>query len=335
MGESAPTPVLVVGTARGGTTWLTNLLAAHPQIVTPQHEAHWGAVECRMFQLARHAGDITDDRRFIEFVEMLASSDLFRLLGGQKQRLYATRRPHVYEIMLDLLDGFAREGGASHWVTKLDPEFLYYPAERAAFFSLLDARYPRVKVVGITREASAVLRSYLKMEGARSIHRLGAIKKRAALILECARYAVHMDAIEHLVTDRGGLMISFSDLKGDYAVLRRRLEQGLGLAFADQRPTNRYPANTSHIADRATDDPLRLERRLAELALIPAFRSARGAAVGMLRMRDATRPQRAPFDWRLLRLEHMRDSLEKELARTGQSGLSEILFDARSHGRRH
>ena len=321
---SSVTPIFVLGSARSGTTWLSNLLAAHPAIATAHHRVHWGSVESEMAQYARYAGDLREPGRLVRFVEVFASTDLFRLLEGDKARIYQRRPADAYDLLLDLFDDFAAARGASAWSTKLDPSLLYRPREQAAFLARLDARYPSIRWVGITRDVRGVVRSYLQMEGQRSIHALRAHAKAMATVLESGRYVVHNRAIAELLERRGGLALEFAELKADEAAARRRLSTYLGLDLTGVRSA--YPPNSSHGGRRAGDGVARAAW-VADRVLVPAFRRAPQVATALLHLRDRTRPPRAPFYWRLLQLEQMPDQLARELQDTGQTELHAALFE--------
>ena len=44
-----PRPIFVLGRHRSGTTWLSNVLAAFPEIYAPAHELHHGTHESAFF----------------------------------------------------------------------------------------------------------------------------------------------------------------------------------------------------------------------------------------------------------------------------------------------
>ena len=319
-----PVPILVLGSARSGTTWLGNLLAAHPDIAAPHHRVHWGSVESKMYSIAEWAGDLRDDRRFIQFVEVFASTDLFRLLEGDKERIYRERPTDLYQLMFDLFDQLAARRGARYWATKLDPPLLYRPRRLRAFLEALDRRYPDSRWVGIQRDARGVLRSYLQMEGERSIHRLSGTSKKLATMLESGRYVVHNRAIDELLRQRRGLKLTFAELREDEPAARERLSRHLGIDLAGV--VSPYPANSSHRTRQAPARSLEQAVWLAEKVYLPAFEGAPALGVALLRLRDLTRQRRAPFYWRLLQLEQQPERFARELRETGQTALHDAIF---------
>ncbi len=316
-------PIFVAGSARSGTTWLSNLLAAHPAIAAAHHRAHWGAIESEMYRHAQHAGDLRDEARFRRFLDAFATTDLFRALQGDKQDLERRRPTDMYQLMFELFDAHARRTGATHWTTKLDPALLYRPDELARFLGRLDARYARTEWIGIERDARDVVASYLEMEGQRSIHALPRHAKALATVLESGRYVIHNRGIDELVAQRGGLKLTFSDLRADERGVRRRLSEHLGLDLA--AVDTPYRPNSSH-GKRPPDPSTAYAAWVADRVLVPAFRRAPALATAVLRLRDRTRGARSPFYWRLLQLEQMPEQLARELLETGQDALHEALF---------
>ena len=77
-----PKPIFVVGKGRSGTTWLTNMLATHPDIAGVFNEdKNKGIKESRYFSdLYGRYGDLRNPTNLVEFIEILAVTDYFRLM---------------------------------------------------------------------------------------------------------------------------------------------------------------------------------------------------------------------------------------------------------------
>ncbi len=317
------TPIFVLGSARSGTTWLSNLLAAHPAIAAAQHVVHWGCLESEMYQYARHAGDLRDEGRFVRFLETFAATDLFRVLEGDKEKVYRTRPTDMYDLLFGLFDDFALRHGTSFWTTKLDPALLYRPTDLEHFMDRLTRRYRGAKWIGITRGAHAVVASYLRMESRRSIRGLGRHVKALATVLEAGRYVAHNRGMDELLASRRGLRLSFEELRADEAAVRARLSSYLGLDLSPARSA--YLPNTSH-RDGRPDATTEVAARIADRVLVPAFQRAPGLARGIVRLRDLSRGDHSPFYWRVQQLERSPEALQRELEQTGQTALRRALF---------
>lgn len=325
------TPILVLGSARNGTTWLSNILACHPEIAGTHHRVHWGTDESEIYRSSKFAGDLRDDHRFIQFLEAYACSDYFRLARGAKEEFYRNRPASFEEFFLQLMDRFAEKEGVTYWTTKLDPMYYVDIEALQGFLSRLEERYGAYKLVAIKREFPAVLRSYLNRQGLRPIYGLSSWKKRSAIVVESARYALDYHEIGNLINARHGLYFDYEDFKKNHDRCLAQLAEYLGLDFLSADSRNAYPANSSfrHMASSAFPTA---SAWVAARLLQPAFSDAPGVARAVLRLREAMRGAPCPFEWRLHRLEHMPDSLAEELRRTGQAGLHELLFGSGDEG---
>jgi len=66
------TPIFILGGARNGTTWLCNTLGNHSEIASVRHVLHHGFHESSIFRKKQFFGDIKNDKKFIEFIEVFA-----------------------------------------------------------------------------------------------------------------------------------------------------------------------------------------------------------------------------------------------------------------------
>ncbi len=63
--------IFVIGRHRSGTTWVTNLIASHPKIFTPEHQKHQGQDESAFFSSVVpycHMGSAETDRLAISTI---------------------------------------------------------------------------------------------------------------------------------------------------------------------------------------------------------------------------------------------------------------------------
>ena len=323
---SSITPIFVLGSARNGTTWLGNLLCAHPQIAGAHHQVHWGQQESNLLACLRYAGDLTDDRRFIRFLELFASSDYFQLVGGEKERFYRQRPRHFFDFYLQLMDRFAQQRKTPFWVTKLDPRFFTNPQELQLFLGKLERRYQKTRWISVKRPFPQVLSSYLNMEGRQSIHQLSFFKKHLAVCMESARYPYHYRAIDQLIRRQDGLALDFESLKKAHEETLNQIGSYLGLDQPQAMKNNPYRANSSYLKQRSDRSVSPVVAGLANRVMHPFFRAFPFLAKGLLRMRDRSKKGACPYYWRLLRLKHMPERFKAELQATGQTALHDLLF---------
>lgn len=83
-------PLFILGKQRSGTTWLSNQLSQHSQISAAQNDHHGGVHESAYFShVAGRYGDLSQKTNYVEFVEVMAVSDMMKILGVDKEFLYS------------------------------------------------------------------------------------------------------------------------------------------------------------------------------------------------------------------------------------------------------
>ena len=322
-----PKPVFVLGSGRGGTTWLANILCRHPQIVGAEHKAHWGIHESKILEHALYWGDISDDANFIRFLELYSSGDFFRLVGGDKDYLYRNRPRSFFEFFLTLMDEFAQREGAVYWTTRLDPTFYYHPRELAEFMSLLERRSDECRFIGIKRDYDSVLKSYLHVPGKGHQRRMAPLVRQIAILLESARYVVHYRRIEQIITANSGLLLSFSDLRDDLEATTHRITDYLDLEYSSEMLQRKYKPNTSFLREGERAKAIsQFDLFIGSNLFVRLFSTFPGIGANVIRLRDWARGNKCPLLWHVLRLEYMRESFGKELKRTGDIGKYRALF---------
>lgn len=322
-------PIFLLGSARNGTTWLFNILCRHPQVVGAQHEAHWGMHESRLYRHMQYWGDLSDDRAFIRFLELYSSGDYFRLVEGEKDYFYRNRPQDFLSTFFTLMDRYVEKNNVTYWITKLDPHLFYREAELDEFIARARERYGQAcKFVGIKRDLAQVLRSYIKMQGRASQRRSAPIVRQLATWLGTARYAVHYRMIECLLEDQGGLMVDFGELVQDREMVSRRMTEYLGIDYSSDLLHDEFRPNSSLAGITNLRSLSRPELFVAIRLLFPFFSKMLPiSGVYTLKLRDWMKRQECPVYWRLLRLDFMPQAFERELLRTGDLGLRDLLFD--------
>jgi len=320
-------PIFIMGSARNGTTWLGNSLCAHPEVVGAQHVVHWGQKESKIYSCWKYAGDLTDDYKFIQFIELYSSTDYFQLVDGDKEFFYRNRPKNFFDLYLTLMDQYAMKQNVRYWVTKLDPRFYEHPRDFKLFLGHLEERYPLCRFVGIRRAFSQVLRSYLGMEGQNSIHKMTSPQKHLAALLESARYVIHYKGISEVIAEKNGLLLEFEEFKSDHERCLQKICSYLGADFTPEMLSNRYKAKSSLLHKSGTSETSEFTFRTASKFYIRLFSIFWPAAMLLLRLWGLFKRDACPLDWRLLKLQYMKESFSNELIRTGQVALHQLIFE--------
>jgi len=317
---SRPVPILVFGTARSGTTRLTNLLLSREQVAGLAHPLHWGAHELPLHDYARYWGDFGRPENWERFLADLAGSDVQRLAGLDLDAWRARPAEDVNAWFLEMMDRVAEARGCRCWTAKLDPKQVSRRREWRRLLQRLLRRYDAFHVVAVRRPRADVLRSYLRMPGPAFHARRRPFAGRAARVLGLARYRVHEAALARLVEDTGATVVEFADLVEDPAGLLAKLEGVVGELGAS---TGReFPRNTSFAGDAGSRP-----RRATGIApadggrLYGLFDRAPWLATAIVRAWESRRPRSNPLYYRLRRAEEAPAELEAEFRRTGHDAL--------------
>lgn len=147
-------PIFVIGHYRSGTTWLANLLEAHPNVYTPTHPEHHGQCESGFFSsLLPYClwGRTAQDR--VAMRAIFECSDYWHLLfpDDPPEVDASTQAPDAY--FRECMDLAARRRGCSHWVEKT-------PTHTLLLGYLINA-YPDAFFVAVDRNRTDVIRSYM------------------------------------------------------------------------------------------------------------------------------------------------------------------------------
>lgn len=317
-------PIFVLGSARNGTTWLCNMLCRHPQVSGAQHKAHWGIHESFIYENIKYWGDISNDEKFIKFIETYSSADYFNLVNGKKDYFYNNRPDNFLEFFFELMDQYSKENNSLYWVTKLDNLYYYRPKDLKKFFEEVNKRYSSYKIIGIKRNFQPVLKSYINMEGKDYQKRGSLFIREMAIILEAARWATHYNNIEKITKKNNGLMISFSDFKNNHKKSIRQIINFLELEFDNNLLKTKYKPNSSFQNKTQIEIP-KSELIFADKILIKLFTKVPSLGKLIVKFRDLVRGNKCPVYWKLLKLKYMKNSFLDELKKSGDIGLYKLL----------
>lgn len=256
----APTPVFVLGLQRSGTTWLANLMAAHPEVAAVAAPEHRGVHESVFFShFARLFGAWEDQAARRRFLEAFLASDYFRLTGLDPVWAAGLAVSSYGAFFRAVMDAFAAREGCRVWLEKsphhtLLAEWIAREVHGAVF-------------VAVVRAPLDLLRSRLWAYGRTP----PAYPRRAFIILRAtASILFHRRALERLASRRPDtLLISFEALARDPAAALAPVAVKLRIAPFDG-VRSAYAANSS-FADGA--------RRARALGVVDTFLARAALAV--------------------------------------------------------
>jgi len=177
-------PVIIIGAARTGTTWLSNLLIHNFGYCSMVSALHHGVKEPQLFYLNRYYNRLANPALF---KEQMKFSDIFNLLGVEEHT--EIQQPSYFDFFFDHMDKMALQEGKP-WFIKLCPEFLYAAADFKTITSYLIQRYPTIQYIVIQRNEDDYMKSYLSMPGKNKQKRGKWYTRLVALFLGMARYRV-------------------------------------------------------------------------------------------------------------------------------------------------
>ena len=233
-------PIFVLGKQRSGTTWLANQLCEHPQIAGVQHEQHHGIHESKFFaNVYGRYGDLSQKRNYMEFVEVISTSDYFRLVDATKEYLYSLYPATYEEVFRAVMDRFAEARGCSHWVEKSPTHSPLGP--------WLAERFPDATFVSIIRDPESTVSSSLGMAAwadPRIVDQGGV--RRSHIVRTVAKWRYYNKVILKLARRSGrNLVLGFDELRGDTEATLRRVCEFLDLPFDPAILNQTYAPNRS------------------------------------------------------------------------------------------
>jgi hypothetical protein len=263
---SEVTPIFVLGIQRSGTTWMANVLAAHPAMAAVQARDHRGVHESIFFShFAAEYGDISDDERFDRFTRDFAASDYF-ILSGVSESWFRNRRPRTYpDAFKCLMDEMARRESARYWVEK-SPDHTLLSWELAAAF-------PGAKFVCIVRDPVGIIRSRLWAFGRTP----PAYPARLwTLLRACAAVSLYQRHLADFASrcDRA-VLARYEDMRADLAATMRSTMEFLGGEYDASMLERRFSPNTSFPKEGDRDrafgaaDRAVIRAAMALLSLVP------------------------------------------------------------------
>lgn len=153
-----PVPVFILGLQRSGTTWIGNLLAAHPQVAAVVDERHRGIHESVFFSHFAKAWDWSCPDQREAAISAFLQSDYGRLLSLKDSEVAGLHRCETPALAFRHgMDCFAMRRASLAWIEK-SPHHMQVAAEIATDM-------PDAKFVTIGRDSVSLVSSRLHAYG--------------------------------------------------------------------------------------------------------------------------------------------------------------------------
>jgi len=314
------TPIFILGGARNGTTWLCNTLGNHSEIASVRHVLHHGFHESSIFRKKQFFGDIKNDKKFIEFIEVFANSDHFILANGDKEYFYKNRPKDFYEFFFQLMDNYATKQNKRFWLTKFDPSLLMNNNETAHFFERLNKRYSSFKLISIQRNFEDVIRSYLNMPGTYYKYRHSKTFCHIAAFKEAAQQNFLYKKINKLKEKYEIFSISFEDMKNNFKSIMENCMHFLELKYEENLEKRYFKPNTSFTGNKRKIDITTFEKKLFKWVTKPRFISKT-----LLYLWEKKKGIPDTLFFRLKRADLFPRNLVEEFEEQGEFDLAEIV----------
>lgn len=265
-------PVFILGLQRSGTTWIGNLLAAHPEVAAVTAVRHGGIHESLFFSHFARAWDWDDPRGRAAALQAFVDSDYCRLMDlDDREKGVVLTSLSAAEAFDNAMDLYAARQQAAIWVEK-SPHHTRHAREIAKVF-------PDASFVAIYRSTPSLIQSRLGAYGRtppQGARRVLAILRAAA---SNAFHRAEVSALARRYPDRV-IQLDFEVMKADRERQVERMLTQLGIS--------QVPDLQSDHQANATPDSLRdvtvSDLRLAWIGdliagLVP------GAVLGWIRRR--------------------------------------------------
>lgn len=251
--------LFVLGLQRSGTTYLGNLLAAHPQIAAITDARHQGIHESVFFSHFAEAWDYADPAQRRTAIAAFLSSDYGQLLApGDALRARIGAQESAGGIFCAAMDGLAAREGASLWAEK--------SPHHTAIAGRIARALPGARFIAVERSSAGLIASRLQAYGRtppRGLRRWGAILRGAV------SNACHKRLIARLARAHPGrvLRLRFEEFRAGGPAALDGLTGWLGIDPAPGLAPGFAP-NSSFASEaeraRALSTPERLAIRAAE-----------------------------------------------------------------------
>lgn len=231
---STATPIIVVGIKRSGTKWLSNEIAAHPQVASVQADVHGGIVESNLLTDFGRGFDLSSDEGYERFLEFWRRTHFFHLAEGDVGwfRSLRPRPANSVEALRLLMDALAGRKGKRYWVQKVSPAHA-----RATLAVLTDA-----KIVVIERSPVDTVRSRIRLDSRRGIE--------TSPLRGGMSQGVHMRQLRRILNRYDALQVQYEALVSDRDRTMEAVYRYLGLQSSGASSQFRPNTSFATAADR-------------------------------------------------------------------------------------
>lgn len=188
-------PLFIFGCPRSGTSLLTRMLHAHPQIAIP-YESH---LYNRVYPVVRRHGTLTSPRARARLVAEILQTDYIKQWDpppSLQDTLAAITRPGFHGVVEGLLEAWTDAQGKSRWGEKTPQHTLWWRTIREGF--------PDLQIIHLVRDGRDVALSYLDAHfGPKHVYHLA---------LRWSEYLAAAEAAQAALGGRAFLTVRYEDL---------------------------------------------------------------------------------------------------------------------------
>lgn len=232
-------PLFIFGCPRSGTSLLTRMLHAHPEIAIP-YESH---LYNRIYPLLRRSSGLTSPRACTRLVEEILRSDYVKQwqpAPSLPDTLAAITRPGFHGVVEGLLRAWTAAQGKSRWGEKTPQHTLWWRTIREGF--------PDLQIIHLVRDGRDVALSYLDAHfGPKHVYHLA---------LRWAKYLSAAEAAAAALGEHGLLTVRYEDLLEAPERELRRICAFLGEAYHPEM-LSFHKGQAAYPTDRRNEDNLR------------------------------------------------------------------------------
>lgn len=238
--ESKITPIFLLGPQRSGTTWLANMLCAHPEVACVEADEHRGIHESIYFShFARAYGDLRDDRNYEWFIRDFMDSDYYRLTDIEEGWLWKVEARTYPSLFRALMNELARRRSCRFWIEK-SPHHTLMGGKLAKMFP--DARF-----VCITRNAPDLIRSRIGHKGTSLTY----LQRLYLFARSCATHSLYERYLHRFSAScPRAIMTEYETVVRNPENAMQDITQFLSLSYDATMLNLRYTPNTSFLSAR-------------------------------------------------------------------------------------